>query len=81
MGEVVGCQLGQMDAAHRAGIREIILPAGNARDLEEVPDEVKVDLRFHLVSRLDEVLPLEKAAQGLKLIEDREVFGKVIITP
>ena len=30
---------------------------------------------------IDEVLPLEKAAQGLKLIEDREVFGKVIITP
>jgi alcohol dehydrogenase len=30
---------------------------------------------------IDEVLPLEKASQGLKLIEDREVFGKVIITP
>ena len=30
---------------------------------------------------IDEVLPLEKAAQGLKLIEDREVFGKVVITP
>ena len=40
------------------GIREIVLPAGNARDLEEVPAEVKADLRFHLVSRLDEVLPL-----------------------
>ena len=48
----------QVLAAHRAGIREIVLPAGNARDLEEVPDEVKADLRFHLVSRLDEVLPL-----------------------
>jgi 2-desacetyl-2-hydroxyethyl bacteriochlorophyllide A dehydrogenase len=30
---------------------------------------------------IDEVLPLEKAAAGLKLIEDREVFGKVIICP
>jgi len=30
---------------------------------------------------IDEVLPLEKAAQGLKLIENREVFGKVIICP
>ena len=30
---------------------------------------------------IDEVLPLGKAADGLKLIEDREVFGKVIITP
>ena len=30
---------------------------------------------------IDEVLPLEKAAQGLKLIESREVFGKVVICP
>ncbi len=30
---------------------------------------------------VDEVLPLEKAAQGLKLIENREVFGKVVICP
>ena len=34
------------------------MPAQNARDLEEVPSEIKVDLKFHLVSRLDEVLPL-----------------------
>jgi alcohol dehydrogenase len=30
---------------------------------------------------IDEVLPLERAADGLRLIENREVFGKVIITP
>ena len=30
---------------------------------------------------IDEVLPLEKAAHGLKLIENREVFGKVIVCP
>jgi ATP-dependent Lon protease len=48
----------QVLAAHRAGIREIVMPAKNARDLEEVPPEVKADLRFHLVNRLDEVLPL-----------------------
>ena len=30
---------------------------------------------------IDEVLPLEKAADGLRLIENREVFGKVIIKP
>ncbi len=48
----------QVLAAHRAGILEIVLPAQNARDLEEVPAEIKADLKFHLVSRLDEVLPL-----------------------
>ena len=30
---------------------------------------------------IDEVLPLERAMEGLKLIEDREVFGKVVIKP
>ncbi|MGZ8228059.1 MAG: zinc-binding dehydrogenase [Burkholderiales bacterium] len=30
---------------------------------------------------IDEVLPLENAAEGLRLIESREVFGKVVVTP
>ena len=30
---------------------------------------------------IDKVLPLEKAAEGLRLIENREVFGKVVVTP
>ena len=30
---------------------------------------------------IDAVLPLEQAAQGLKMIESREVFGKVVVTP
>ena len=30
---------------------------------------------------IDQVLPLEKAAEGLRLIESREVFGKVVVTP
>jgi NADPH:quinone reductase-like Zn-dependent oxidoreductase len=30
---------------------------------------------------IDNVLPLEKAAEGLRLIENREVFGKVVVTP
>ncbi|HEY2409427.1 MAG TPA: endopeptidase La [Polyangiaceae bacterium] len=47
----------QVLAAHRAGIRVLVLPVRNARDLEEVPDEVKRDLTVHLVSRVDEVLP------------------------
>jgi NADPH:quinone reductase-like Zn-dependent oxidoreductase len=30
---------------------------------------------------IDEVLPLERAVDGLRLIENREVFGKVVVTP
>ena len=30
---------------------------------------------------IDKVLPLEKAVEGLRLVRDREVFGKVVVTP
>jgi alcohol dehydrogenase len=30
---------------------------------------------------IDKVLPLEQAAEGLRLIRDREVIGKVVVTP
>ncbi len=43
-------------AAHRAGITEIILPAQNRVDLEEIPESVRQALIFHPVARLDEAL-------------------------
>jgi len=43
-------------AAHRAGIRTVILPARNKKDLEEVPKEILEDLEFHFVENLDQVL-------------------------
>ena len=45
-------------AAHRAGIKVVILPKDNKKDLEEIPGSVKKDLQFHFVSHLDDVLPL-----------------------
>ena len=45
-------------AAHRAGIRRVILPKDNRKDLEDVPGSVKRDLTFHFVSHLDDVLKL-----------------------
>jgi ATP-dependent Lon protease len=44
--------------AHRAGIKEIILPKENEADLEDVPQEARESLRFHCVSTLDEVFSL-----------------------
>jgi ATP-dependent Lon protease len=51
-------------AAHRAGIRRIILPERNAKDLAELPSEVRADLEIVLVKRIDETLQaaLEPAA-------------------
>jgi hypothetical protein len=43
-------------AAHRAGIKRIILPERNKPDLEEVPQEIRDTLEFVPVSRMDEVL-------------------------
>jgi ATP-dependent Lon protease len=45
-------------AAHRAGIRTVILPDKNRKDLVEVPDEIKNDLKFQFVARMDEVVEL-----------------------
>ena len=44
-------------AARRSGVREIILPVRNEKDLTELPPEVRQDLVIHLVAHLDEVLP------------------------
>jgi ATP-dependent Lon protease len=45
-------------AARRAGIKEIILPADNRSDFEEVPEHVRKGLKVHFASRYDDVLPL-----------------------
>lgn len=43
-------------AAHRAGIKCVILPKRNDKDLEELPANVRTDLDFVLAQNLDEVL-------------------------
>ncbi|MBN1606328.1 MAG: endopeptidase La [Polyangiaceae bacterium] len=43
-------------AAHRAGIKRVIVPERNKADLEEVPREVRDELEFVFVNRLDDVL-------------------------
>jgi ATP-dependent Lon protease len=43
-------------SAHRAGIEQVILPKGNEKDLEEVPEEIRNQLRFTFVERLEQVL-------------------------
>ena len=43
-------------AARRAGITHIIIPEGNAREIEEIPLDIREGLHFHPVSNMDQVL-------------------------
>ena len=43
-------------AAHRAGIRTVLLPARNRKDLEEIPDSVKRELEFVWLERVDDAV-------------------------
>jgi ATP-dependent Lon protease len=45
-------------AAYRAGIREVIMPKANQKDLREIPDDVKRNMAFTYVEKMDEVLHL-----------------------
>ena len=50
--------------AHRAGIKEVILPKANEADIEDVPEEVRNVLSFHFVENLSEVLAIALAPEG-----------------
>jgi ATP-dependent Lon protease len=45
-------------AAHRGGVKNVIIPAENERDLKEIPDNVKENLNIYPVNWMDEVLEL-----------------------
>lgn len=55
-------------AAHRAGIKSVIMPKSNKKDLEDIPKNVLADLTFHFSEHMDEVLrwALTKAIPGDK---------------
>jgi ATP-dependent Lon protease len=45
-------------AAHRAGLKRVLIPKKNEKDLQEIPRKVRKDLQFIFVERMDEVLPV-----------------------
>jgi ATP-dependent Lon protease len=45
-------------AAHRAGLKEVILPKRNEGDLDDVPEQVREEIAFHPVESIDEVLAI-----------------------
>jgi len=49
-------------AAHRMGLKEVILPRRNEKDLDDVPKSVREAMTFHLASQVDDVLKVALAA-------------------
>ena len=49
-------------AAHRAGLLEVLLPKDNEKDLPEVPENLRKEMKLHFVDIMDEVL--QKALEG-----------------
>ena len=67
-------------AAHRAGIKKVILPEQNRKDLEDIPENVRKELEFHFVSRVGEVielalLPVAESEQYLGSATNYSLFG------
>ena len=63
-------------AAHRAGIKTVLIPEENRKDLAEIPDNVKESLDVKPVRWIDEVLE-EALAHSPKPLSEEETGGKV----
>ena len=59
-------------AAHRAGLTDVVLPVRNGPDLEDVPESVRSEMRFHLAETVDDVLraALEGADLDAAVLDD-----------
>ena len=64
----------KMLAAHRAGIKRIIMPERNQKDMVDVPEQAKNEMEFFFVKKMDELLPLA-------LTEMPEKFGATATVP
>ncbi|HEY2163319.1 MAG TPA: endopeptidase La, partial [Gemmatimonadaceae bacterium] len=69
-------------AAYRSGLRQVIMPKANEKDLRDVPDEVKKNMNFMFVDRMDEVLHLALLRPATPELADHiEAEATTVITP
>ena len=57
-------------AAHRAGITEVIIPFANGKDVREIPEAVRGEIKFHPVKTIEEVLRIALEESAEKLVDD-----------
>jgi ATP-dependent Lon protease len=58
-------------AAHRAGLEEVILPSRNEGDLDDVPEQVREEMTFHLAEQAGDVLSIALGPVVGEVVEDR----------
>jgi ATP-dependent Lon protease len=58
-------------AAHRSGIKTILLPLGNKKDICEIPDEIKNDIQFIFIETIEELV---QETLGIKLPNARKCY-------
>ena len=68
-------------AAYRAGLREVIMPKSNEKDLRDVPDEVQKNMAFTFVERMDEVLHLALLRPSPRVGGSARARASTVITP
>jgi ATP-dependent Lon protease len=64
-------------AAHRVGLRTVILPRRNEQDLDDVPDEIKQSMKFIYVETVDDVINASLMPANHKNTKARKQVGKV----
>ena len=60
-------------AAHRAGIKHVIIPKSNEIDLKEMPDDVKRDVKFHPVGNVKDALLMTLKERTAEVIQNTEI--------
>ena len=67
-------------AAHRAGLTEVILPEENERDLDDIPQEIRNAMRFHLANDVGEAIKLALATTPpTEVVKQEEMPDDVVL--
>lgn len=64
-------------AAHRAGIKKVLLPKENRKDMKDIPEAVQEDLEFLFVEKMDEVLELALLASPIAVEDSNNYVNKL----
>ncbi len=68
-------------AAHRAGIFEVIVPEDNRKDMADMPELLKAEMKLHFVEQMDEVLQIALEEKLVELVEETPVALASVMPP